>query len=404
MSKETQPAESPKIRKIRERLENWLGSDDWTFDGLRRWLKGYELPAVGYDNEPYSWLLYGFPKLELYRCEMASRIARFLQDEKPHQNLSNDYDDKLFYNLFHLSAGLGCKRELGAPLSNLFTYFAGDENKCREFFSKHKQYNLNNAFREALITNQTDTTFRDIWIGGLEGYQASFLLGDAYSNFRGILYLSDGEQPLVDDIGWGLKKMAEYLEPEKYRHEKFRRLLERVKEVWPAEKSSQNWDEILLLQAKKHRWQDWATVRLERLVVPMEKVEDRGQRVLIWAGYLPFLNELNISFHILSEGQSEEQLFSEVLISQENLTSLHDKFSKCEAIRYYAPFRNYENVAQATTEFLYMNLFEEEDADQEALREIRIDTFTLITENPEERDVKEQEAKKALALTAVGSY
>jgi hypothetical protein len=396
MSEETRQTESPKIKKIRERLEGWLGNDDWTFDGLRRWLKGYELPAVGYDKEPYSWLLYGFPEPEYYRREMASRIARFLQDERPHQKSSSDYDDRLFYNLFHLSAGLGCRRELSVPLYDLYDYFARNDDSRRVFFSNEKQYNLNNAFREALITNQIDATFRDIWVGGLEGQQVSFLLGDAYSHFRGILYLSEGGQPCVDDIGWGLKRMAEYVEPEKQRHEKFRHLLERVKEVWSPEKFALNWDELLLLQAKKYEWQDWAAVRLEKFVVPTERPVDGLNHVHIWAGYLPFLNELNIPSLVVSV----ENIFSEILIPQETSALLHDKFSECEATRYYAPFRNYEGVAQATQEVLYMSLLDDENADERALKEIRIDTFTLVTEKPEEREGKQQEAKRALAATA----
>ena len=175
MSEQTLLAESPKIRKIRQGLETWLNNDGWTFNDLRRWLKGYELPAVGYDKEPYSWILYGFPKLERYYREMANRIAKFLQHEKPYKTPSDDYDDQLFYNLFHLSAGIGREKELGGALSEVFFYFAGNENVCQKFFSKDKRYNLNNAFREALIINQTDTTFRDIWVKGLENQKVSFL-------------------------------------------------------------------------------------------------------------------------------------------------------------------------------------------------------------------------------------
>lgn len=396
MSEEVQQTESPKIRKIREKLEGWLGNADWTFDGLRRWLKGYELPAIGYDKEPYSWILYGFPEPEHYRREMASRIARFLQDEKPHQKPSNDYDDRLFYNLFHLSAGLGCRRELGDPLYELYDYFARDDDRRRAFFSNEKQYNLNNAFREALITNQTDTTFRKIWIEGLEGRQISFLLGDVYSHFRGILYLSEGGQPCVDDIGRSLKRMAEYIEPEKQRHEKFRRLLERVKEVWAPEDFALNWDELLLLQAKKCGWQDWAAVRLEKFVVPTERAVDGLKRVHIWVGYLPFLSGLNIHSRVVSVNN----IFSEILIPHETSPLLHDKFSECEAMRYHAPFRNYESVAQATTEVLYMKLLDDENADQRVLKEIRIKTFTLATAKPEEREGKQREAKRALTATA----
>jgi hypothetical protein len=395
MSEETPITESPQIKKIRQGLESWLNKVDWTFTELRRWLKGYELPAVGYDKEPYSWILYGFPQSEHYYREMASRIALFLQQEKPYQNLSDDYDDRLLYNLFHLSAGLGRKHELGAPLTDIFAYLATGKERRQEFFSTDKRYNLNNAFREALITNQTGNAFRDIWVEGLEGRQKSFLLGDVYSHFRGILYLSERNQPLIDEIGRALKKMADHLEPEKRRHEKFRRLLERVKEVWPPESVAHDWDQVLLALSKRYQWQDWATVRLDWFVVPTHEVAGERQRVIIWSRYVPYLNQLGIPF----TKESSEELFSEILIPQATSTSIKAKFSKYEKIRHDAPFRNYESVAQATSEYLYMDLCEEEDADKEALTEIRIDTFTLVTENSGERQVKEQEAKLALAQT-----
>ena len=151
MSEETQIIESPKIKKIRQDLETWLNKETWSFDELRRWLKGYELPAVGYDEEPYTWILYSFPESKNYRQEMAKRIADFL-GKKPYLKGSDKKDDKLFYNLFYLSAGLDCKNELGKPLSDIFKFFQENGNKRDEFFfSKNSQYYLINAFREALI-------------------------------------------------------------------------------------------------------------------------------------------------------------------------------------------------------------------------------------------------------------
>lgn len=340
MSEEAQVRESPVVIKIRQGLETWLNKADWSYDDLRRWLKGYELPAVGYDQEPYSWILYSLPASEYYYQEMAKRIAQFLQQEKPYQNLSSDYDDTFFYNLFHLSAGLGCKRELGKPLTEIFTYFANSEGAWEKFFDNRKRYNLNNAFREALITNQTDLTLSDIWKEGLDGKQSSFLMGDIYSYFRGILYLSNNDQPMTEEIGRALKKMAEYLDTEKNRHDKFRLLLRRVEEVWPHERFSLDWDEILFNQAMKNTWPDWAVVELKTLVLPIRTNTGEMKRYFIWEIYLPFLEELKIVFKLISR----TGILLEIEASREAVMFLEKTSPTVEQIRLRSPFRNYKSV------------------------------------------------------------
>lgn len=357
-------------------------------------MKGYELPSLGYETEPYVWILHSLPNSANDRHELANRIARFLEQSQAHAIPNQEYNDSFFYNLLHICAGLGCREELGKQLSDLFSFFTAHNDKREVFFSTRKPYNLNNAFREALITNQIDSSLRHIWRAGLEGQQASFLLGDVYSCFRGIIYLSNNNQPATEDIGWALGKMAEYLEPEKDRHQKFRRLLERVKEAWPEETFNQDWDRILMLQSMVNDWRPWATVRLSKLAIPVMSFVGGGDRVLIWSEYLPFLRESRIPFTEISS----KYLFSEISISSSR--ELTDALSRIEVARASAPFRSYKGVIQATNEFFYMNLLDDEKADTAALESVRIATFSVVATDPAQSDKKQIKAKKALARTA----
>src|ERR1051326_8512180 len=115
--------EPPSIIQVRQDLESWLNKDQWTFQELRRWLKGYELPSLGYESEPYVWILRSLPKSAIYRQKLANRIAKFLEQTQAHATPSQDYNDSFFYNLLHVCAGLGCKKELGKQLSKLFFFF-----------------------------------------------------------------------------------------------------------------------------------------------------------------------------------------------------------------------------------------------------------------------------------------
>jgi hypothetical protein len=385
--------ESITISEIRQSLEYWLNKDQWTFQDLRRWVKGHELPSLGYETEPYVWILRSLPDSANHRHELANRIASFLKQSQAHPIPNQEFNDSFFYNLLHICAGLGCRQELGRPLRDLYSFFTSHNNEREVFFSERRPYNLNNAFREALITNQIDASFRDIWRSGLEGQQASFLLGDFYSCFRGIVYLSNNNQPAIEDIGWALGKMAEYLDPEKDRHQKFRRLLERVKEAWPEETFNQDWDQILMLQSMANNWMPWATVRLNKLAIPVRRSFWGGDRVLIWSEYLPFLRQSRIPFKEISS----KYLFAEINISSSR--KLMELLSRIEAARASAPFRSYRGVIQATNEIFYMNLLDEEEANTAALESVRIETFSVAATDPARSGEKQIEAKKALART-----
>ena len=286
--------ESQRVKNISRDLNKWLSRKRWKHDELRDWLKGYKFFTYG--DEPFLWLFKCLPRSSKHLPEMARRIAAFLSDQPSYKSSekTEEDDERFYYNLFNLAAGLGYRKELGTALEKIFGYFSENTDERDEFFAAGSWYNLNNAFREALINNQTGDTLKNVWRGGLKHTQKSFLVGDMYSSFRGLLYMPRADkinEPDVDELGWALRKMADYLKEQKSGHVKFRRLLERLKEVWP---DFPDWDEVLIGLAIRNEWPDWAVVRLDKLVLPLNKYTNRQQHYIIWPPYVPFLEAMKV--------------------------------------------------------------------------------------------------------------
>lgn len=281
--------EVPLVTRLRKKLEAWLNKKQWRADNLRGWLKGYELPAVGHDEEPYVWLLRALSRSdERHRREMARRVARLLDEEQPHQRPGGEYDDEFFYNLFHLCSGLRRRGELGEPLYRVYDFLNRHEER-RVIFANGSRYNLSGALRDALITNQTDQQLSLVWRRMVDGHPHGLLRGSRYTGAEGLLYMprsaAEQDRPAVEQTGWALARVARQLEPEGERHRIFRRLVERVKQVWP---SYPHWDRDLLRQAIEQDWPTWAVLRLDNLAVQLDRT-DKSEHFLIWTFYLPYL-------------------------------------------------------------------------------------------------------------------
>lgn len=340
MNETPEHVESLRVENIKHDLEAWLAAKVWSPSDLRDWLKGYKFFTYG--DEPYLWLFKCLPKSSKYLPEMSRRIAEFLNEQAPYKtsNSNEEDDEKFFYNLFNLSAGLGYRNGLGTALEHVFNYFNEHADEREKFFSQGKWYNLNNAFREALINNQTDNTLKKVWRDGLKRKQSSFLLGNMYSSFRGLLYMPGGEnskKPDFHEIGWALKRMADYLKNQKTGHLKFRRLLERIKEVWPH---YSKWDETLLQLAIQHDWPDWAIVQLDKLVLPIEKKYSRQKHYIVWEAYQPFLEELKV----YPTNTNKAGILLEIPPSSEAIDFLTKTVPTVEGRRLRSPDSHYRSI------------------------------------------------------------
>jgi hypothetical protein len=275
---------------LRNKLNAWLNKSDWTEGELIRWLRGLELPAVGYEEDSYIWMMRGLPLAdERYQAEkeLARRVSLFLsrQPDVTHPDLGGE---EVLYNLFMLCAELQCRDELADPLFQVLSR--------QSLAGEWRGFDLREALVSALIYNQRDNRLESVW-AAMFSAKSEFLPGDAYTAFAGILYMPESErkrgEPHLDAIGAALARMAEYLEPQKNGQTEFLRLITWAMEAYPQ--SGTLWVKNLIEQADKHQWSDWAIVRLD-LVCQLERVakdSSEGHYYYIWQAYLPFLMELN---------------------------------------------------------------------------------------------------------------
>ncbi|MGB7923156.1 MAG: hypothetical protein WCF57_07920 [Pyrinomonadaceae bacterium] len=378
------------------------------------WLKGYELPPVGHEEEPYVWLLRAFSNSdEAHRQEMARRLADFLHSERPHQRLNEKYDDETLYNLLCLSGGLRCRNQLAEPLFQVYDFF-NNNPEGRTLLAKRSRYNLSGALRDALIANQVSPHFQDVWKQMFEGQPHELLRGSRFSGAEGILRMpgsaTEPDKPAIEDTGWMLTKMVEYLESEEKRHRTFRRLLERTKEAWP---DYPNWDEDLLRQAIKYQWPEWAILRLDTLVVPLDNWTEGMQHYLVWEFYLNYLQKSTEQRSYRLIEPFRHKIISEVCLDGLPRYMLNAVYLRVEYARLHGPDSNYRNTRLSADEDL-KNLREEweqfkkgwPEADtMDSIFRVLMDgrSETLAASVPKEKQkVAWQRLKEAQLATAAG--
>lgn len=295
---------------IRNKLKVWLNSDNYTFETMIDWLKGYELPPVGHEEEPYVWIFHALSGTDknTYR-QLARYVSKFLEEINWEIGLVNRHPDKIFYNLFCLCSGLHFPNEIGKPLWNVFDFFERNKGKRKIFTSK--KYNLNGAFRGALISNQYDPKYKTIWKRMLEGESHDLLLGNEYSGFEGILNFNISDeintQPEINEIGWALGKIINYLEKgvsTVERKNDFRYLIRRIKETWSNFK---NWDKELILQADKWEYPPWAVLSFDTLVIELDMLPNNRQRFYLWNFFVRYIRDDTIE---------DSHLFSSIPVSE----------------------------------------------------------------------------------------
>lgn len=204
----------------------WLAKNDWPEQRvqLTNWLRGYGLPPVGPEEEPYAWLLYGLP-LGTERPNAQKRFASLLGQlvsEQPDVDWRFEEREDALYNLFLLCAGMDWAETLADPLDAVLKRTGPDESlKVRD------------ALLAALIRSQADARHESMWIEMIQGGTHEILPGDQYAGLSGIKWLPGPElgEPNLQAIAKGLKLMAEIhlnqlREPD--RDEQFRSIVEQI--------------------------------------------------------------------------------------------------------------------------------------------------------------------------------
>jgi hypothetical protein len=247
---------SPALGK---RLSEWLATpqNDDT-QQLERWCSGYDLGAIGQEEEPYQWILGALPEgpsREERERGLSKRVADLLL-KIPNPSVARR-SQKVLYNLLKLSAGLSCGEELLPSLENLL--------KSRTVTGDWDGANLRAQLFTAVAANQVDERFDLLWKTILNRGENNV---SPYIGFEGALLMppsaSKRGEPNLDAIGNGLLCMAKQLDPQHQRRVTFRRLIDEVLEIYPGR---QSWPIELLFLADRNLWPEWAVECLPSLLI-----------------------------------------------------------------------------------------------------------------------------------------
>jgi hypothetical protein len=241
------------IERMRQIVCDWLASENWSTSKLVDWFQGYDLPALGHEEEPYLWLLRGIPDdAERYQTEkkLATRAAVFLR-EQPDVKRPGQDPDQVLYNLLMFCAGLSSAHELADPLFEFL--------ERRRLEGKWRGVDLRTALKSALITNQRDARLVPVWEESLINGHERFLTIDEY-DFIDAARLIPGSiekqgTPALDVIGKALRVVADRHDRDEKREQTFFTLANKVIDTYPRRPS---WGRDLLIQALKQAWPRWA--------------------------------------------------------------------------------------------------------------------------------------------------
>ncbi|HYP14282.1 MAG TPA: hypothetical protein VEQ63_10190 [Bryobacteraceae bacterium] len=172
-------------------LNEWLDQTNWEEQrqNLTNWLRGYALPPVGSDEEPYAWLLYGLGQSS-GRPERQRRFAellvRFLNEHPDVEFTFPNYDGALC-NLLLLAAGLDWAELLADPVDRML---------ARERERKAMSLQVREALRVALVRTQIDNRHHQIWREMLRTGTHDLLPGNEFSGFSGVKWMPQSPEML----------------------------------------------------------------------------------------------------------------------------------------------------------------------------------------------------------------
>ena len=274
-------------------LENWLARTDWEPGQLIRFLQGYDIPALGHEDEPYQWILRGLPrgrKRHPTRKKLAERLASVLS-AAPDVERPGKRPEEVLYNLLMLCAGVYSADQLGQRLFEMF--------ERRALQGKHRGLDLRIALQYALASNQLDNRLEPDWYSMLGKGRHEYLKGNEYDGFGGILMMppsaNDRGKPAYDSIGKALRLMAEHLEQRLDRRPKFQKLLDRVERVYPL---GDAWNLDFIRQAHKNDWPVWAVDSLRNLSFTAKVNPGELEEACVWHYALACVPE-NLGYQVL---------------------------------------------------------------------------------------------------------
>ncbi len=297
----------PAFKALAGDLKRWLDKDENDFVLFRRWLTGYEIHILSRERQNYGWILEGLKVIddEFYYQKLAEKTASFLTEVSPEKYLVTEerYDDEFLYNLYYLCVGLKQKDILAKPLQTQYKYFNEHPEQREIIFRREGIFDVSDAFREALISNQIDDTYYEVWENIMKRKEDAFLFTysilDGYRGINSMPSNDNASAPNTQAIGKALKLMANYFTdlPESERN--IRGLLERTQEVWS---DYQHFEQELYKEAIENSFPSWAT---DEILLPLIQVNSKTAEVIrydVWAFIPNALTKFGEKFKTISQG------------------------------------------------------------------------------------------------------
>ena len=195
------PAAPERTRWMQELMIPWLWTDQLELQRLYDWLRGSGLPPVGYDDEPYQWLLRGIaihgPAHDHLEKRFAERLSILLGEEP--DVVMRDGGEDFLRNLYWTCAGLRRPSYLAEHLWQAY----------RRLKRTKLRGDVRDALQAALIQNQFGATKPlEIWERMVTTGRHTWLRGGEIAGYEGILARHATITKDIDKVLWALGQIS----------------------------------------------------------------------------------------------------------------------------------------------------------------------------------------------------
>lgn len=215
------------------KIAEWLDADDPDGEQMIRWCQGYDLGGVGHEQEPYHFILMGFPlNNRRNRVEqiIAARVQNILK-KRPDIHPLETRPQQVLYNLLMVCGGLSRPEYLADPLYLFF--------QERHIQGEWLGYELTDALLLALINNQSDDRlWEELWLPLLKDQRHDYLPGSPIDAFHGVRLMPfnpKSDTHCLQRINLTLKCVYEYLKTQSNNYEEtLEAIIEQAKNSHPG--------------------------------------------------------------------------------------------------------------------------------------------------------------------------
>lgn len=263
--------------------------------GLWGLLQGTNIPAVipaDYPSEPFDYIIQGLWATDLPpdSIVLAAERAKSLLEQRLDRAADMSSLQDLFFNLFSLCAELNRPELLSDSLRAVYhdqeVLYETSGGQSPQLFHER----VRGALRSALISNQIDDALIPCWEKMYSGETNSYLGGNHYTGFQGVLYLpvnpTDGYAKNLPHIASAMAAYAQYLTNHPDRRFQFRNLIDDVETAYLGVDSF-DW----IVAVDKARWPLWAILEMPKINIHIKEANNCDE-FIVWHDIADVLRRL----------------------------------------------------------------------------------------------------------------